>query len=38
MNCTFTFTEVGGGSDPEFPAGLSFTGSGSVLVKITPSK
>lgn len=37
VNCTFTFTEVGDGSDPEFPAGFSFTGSGSVLVKITPS-
>jgi hypothetical protein len=33
--CTFTFTEVSDGSDPEFPAGFSFTGSGSALVKIT---
>lgn len=38
VNCTFSFTEVSDGSDPEFPAGATFTGTGSALVRITPSK
>jgi hypothetical protein len=28
--CTFTFSEVSDGSDPEFPEGYTFTGSGEV--------
>jgi hypothetical protein len=38
VTCTFTFTEVSDGSDPEFPAGYTFTGSGTVVVRITPSR
>ncbi len=38
VTCTFTFTETSDGTDPEFPAGFTFTGTGTVLVKITPSK
>lgn len=38
VNCTFSFTEESDGSDPEFPAGSTFTGSGTALVRITPSK
>jgi hypothetical protein len=34
--CTFNISEVSDGSDPEFPAGFTFTGSGIVDVKITP--
>jgi hypothetical protein len=32
--CTFAFTFVSDGSDPEFPAGFTFTGSGTADVKI----
>lgn len=32
--CTFLFTEVSDGSDPEFPAGYTFTGSGGVSGQI----
>ncbi|HUR19018.1 MAG TPA: hypothetical protein VMZ51_08830 [Acidimicrobiales bacterium] len=38
VNCTFSFTEVSDGSDPDFPAGYTFTGSGSAVVRITPSR
>lgn len=30
ISCTFSFTEVSDGSDPEFPAGYTFTGVGEV--------
>lgn len=38
VTCSFTFTEVSDGSDPEFPEGFSFTGSGTVVVRITPGR
>lgn len=38
VSCTFSFTEPSDGSDPEFPAGSTFTGTGTVVVKITPGK
>ncbi len=38
VSCTFSFLETSDGSDPEFPAGFTFTGTGTVVVKITPSK
>lgn len=35
--CTFSFSFVSDGSDPDFPpAGFTFTGTGTVDVKITP--
>ena len=37
VTCTFSFTEVSDGSDPEFPAGYTFSGSGSAVVRLTPS-
>lgn len=37
VTCTFTFTEVSDGSDPQFPAGYTFSGSGSAVVRVTPS-
>jgi hypothetical protein len=30
ISCTYEFSEVSDGSDPEFPAGYTFTGSGEV--------
>lgn len=33
--CTFEFTEVSDGSDPEFPEDFVFVGSGSVVVKFS---
>ena len=33
--CTFRFTEVSDGSDPEFPAGYTFTGSGGVTGQVS---
>jgi hypothetical protein len=30
IGCTFEFTEISDGSDPEFPAGYTLTGSGEV--------
>ena len=36
VNCTYSFTEVSDGSDPEFPAGFTFSGTGTVVVRITP--
>jgi hypothetical protein len=30
ISCTYTFTEVSDGSDPNFPAGYTFTGTGDV--------
>ncbi|HVM04640.1 MAG TPA: hypothetical protein VM242_05670 [Acidimicrobiales bacterium] len=38
VTCTFSFSEVSDGSDPEFPEGYTFEGSGSVVVRITPSR
>lgn len=38
VTCTFEFTEVSDGSDPEFPEGYTFEGSGTVVVRITPSR
>lgn len=35
ITCTFTFHEVSDGSDPEFPAGYTFHGSGTVIGKLT---
>lgn len=35
--CSFTFTDVNDGSQPEFPVGYVFTGSGTIVVRITPS-
>jgi hypothetical protein len=34
--CTFSFTEVSDGSDPEFPEGFTFTGVGEVRGFATP--
>ena len=34
VSCTFSFHEVSDGSDPEFPAGYTFTGSGGVTGQI----
>ena len=36
--CSFTFTDVNDGSQPEFPVGYVFTGSGTIVVRITPSQ
>jgi hypothetical protein len=36
VECTFSFTEVSDGSDPEFPEGFSFTGEGEVRGFATP--
>ena len=36
LECTFSFTEVSDGSDPEFPAGFTFTGVGEVRAFATP--
>jgi hypothetical protein len=38
LECTFSFSEVNDGSDPEFPVGSVFTGSGSVTGFLTPAK
>jgi hypothetical protein len=35
QTCTYSFSEVSDGSDPEFPAGYTFTGGGGVVVQIT---
>jgi hypothetical protein len=34
VTCTYSFSEVSDGSDPEFPAGYSFSGSGPVTGQI----
>jgi hypothetical protein len=34
VSCTFSFTEASDGSDPEFPAGYTFHGSGGVTGQI----
>jgi len=36
LACTFSFTEVSDGSDPEFPEGFTFTGVGEVRGFATP--
>ena len=36
LECTFSFTEVSDGSDPEFPEGYTFIGEGEVRVFATP--
>jgi hypothetical protein len=36
VECTFSFTEVSDGSDPEFPEGFTFTGVGEVRGFATP--
>ena len=36
LDCTFSFTEVSDGSDPEFPEGYTFTGEGEVRGFATP--
>ena len=36
VECTFTFTEVSDGSDPEFPEGFTFIGEGEVRGFATP--
>ena len=38
VTCTFSFTEVSDGSDPEFPAGYTFSGTGSAVVRLTPGR
>ena len=38
VTCTFSFTEVSDGSDPHFPAGYTFSGSGSVVVRIVANR
>ncbi|MGH9152227.1 MAG: hypothetical protein ACRD03_07505 [Acidimicrobiales bacterium] len=38
VTCSFSFSFVGDGSDPEFPEGYSFEGSGTVVVRLTPSR
>jgi hypothetical protein len=35
ISCTFSFTEVSDGSDPELPEGYTFEGSGTVIGKVT---
>jgi hypothetical protein len=35
ITCTYTFSQVSDGSDPSFPAGYTFSGSGTVTGKIT---
>jgi hypothetical protein len=36
LECTFSFTEVSDGSDPEFPEGFTFVGEGEVQGFATP--
>jgi hypothetical protein len=36
VDCTFSFTEVSDGSDPEFPEGYTFSGEGEVRGFATP--
>lgn len=36
IDCTYSFVEVSDGSDPEFPAGYTFVGSGGVSGFVTP--
>lgn len=38
VECTFSFVEVSDGSDPEFPEGWTFSGEGSVIAFVTPSR
>ena len=40
VSCRFSFTVVSDGSDPEFPfpAGFTFTGSGTVVGRVTPGR
>lgn len=38
VTCSFSFTEVSDGTDPDFPAGFTFAGSGTAVVRITPSR
>ena len=38
VECTFVVTEVSDGSDPEFPAGFTFTGEGSATVRVVPGR
>jgi len=38
VTCSFSFTEVSDGSDPGFPAGYTFSGSGTAVVRITPNR
>ena len=35
MSCSFSFHEVSDGSDPEFPAGYTFDGSGTVTGQVS---
>lgn len=36
LTCSYSFDEVSDGSDPEFPAGYRFVGSGTVTGKLAP--
>ena len=38
VTCDFEFTDTSDGSDPSFPEGFTFEGSGSVIVSITPRR
>lgn len=38
VTCTYSFTEVSDGSDPDFPAGYTFSGVGTAVVRMTPSR
>lgn len=38
LSCTYTISEVSDGSDPGFPAGYTFSGTGSVVGKIVPGQ
>ena len=38
VECTFEFSEVSDGSDPEFPAGFTFTGEGSATVRLVADR
>ena len=38
VNCTYSFTDVSDGSDPDFPAGFTFSGSGTVVVRVVASQ
>ena len=38
VECEFSFFEVSDGSDPEFPAGFTFSATGSVTVRVVPGR
>jgi len=38
VTCTFSFTFVSDGSEPDFPPGFSVTATGTVIGKVTPGR